>query len=88
MNEVKQKWNEVKPQLDQLPQFVKEQAILLDEAQRRNFSARFAGGAGWDVRRSDWPDYSDKGSYEGELIYLTTFIEERLRWLDVYIGAL
>ena len=37
---LKKRWNELKPQLNQLPDFIRQQAKDLDEAQKRNFGSK------------------------------------------------
>lgn len=85
---LKARWNELKPQLDQLPDYIREKARLLDDAQHRNFTSKLAGGAGWDIHEVMWPNHIDRGSYAAELAYLTTFVEKRLDWLNTNINNL
>ena len=85
---LKEKWNTVKPQLDQLPQFVQNHSNELESAAARNFGNIEDGGAGWDIHKVMWPNYIDRGSYEKEVKFLKDFIEQRLVWLDKYINEL
>lgn len=85
---LKEKWNAVKPQLDQLPQFVQNRSNELEGAAARNFGSKEDGGAGWDIHQVMWPNYIDRGSYEKEVQFLKGFIEQRLVWLDKYINEL
>lgn len=85
---LKEKWNQVKPQLDQLPNYIREHADNLDDAQKRNFGPKTGGGAGWDIREIMWPNFVDRGSYAAEVAYLVTFVEKRLEWLDTNINNL
>lgn len=85
---LKEKWNTVKPQLDQLPQFVQNHSNELESAAARNFGKIEDGGAGWDIHKVMWPNYIDRGSYEKEVKFLKDFIEQRLVWLDKYINEL
>ena len=85
---LKEKWNTVKPQLDQLPQFVQNRSNELGSAAARNFGNVEDGGAGWDIHKVMWPNYIDRGSYEKEVKFLKDFIEQRLTWLDKYINEL
>jgi len=85
---LKSRWNQLKPELDQLPSYIREHAKELDEAQKRNFASRENGGAGWNINEVMWPNYIDRGSYGAEIDYLVTFVEKRLEWLNTNINGL
>ncbi len=85
---LKKKWNSLKPQLDKLPDFIQEQANLLEAAAGRNFKNVSADGAGWSIHREIWPNFEDRGSYAAEVEFLKNFVIERLEWLDEHINAL
>lgn len=78
---LKTKWNALKPQLDQLPQFIDKNTELLQNAQKRNFNK-------WNIHEIEWPNYTDRGSYEGEISFLKEFVVKRLEWLDREINQL
>ena len=79
---VQQRWNELLPQLQTIPQYIDDQAELIQEARIRNFQK-------WSIRESvDWVKFPSLGSYEKELEYLKTFYTERLEWLDKEINKL
>ncbi len=86
--ELKKRWNELKPQLDKLPSFIKQQALLIDDAQARNFSPKTNGGAGWDIYKEEWNTNRIRGSYDAEVNYLVNFVEKRIGWLDTNINNL
>ena len=86
--ELKKRWNELKPQLDQLPGFIKDNALMLDYAQIRNFGPKANGGAGWDINLVEWNTNRVRGSYDAELIYLVSFVEKRIGWLHTNINNL
>lgn len=88
VEELKAKWNEVKPQLDLLPQFIQDHANQLKYASKRNFASKEAGGAGWDIHEIMWPNYVDRGSYDNEIKFLKDFVVKRLAWLDQNINSL
>ena len=88
VEELKDRWNELKPQLDKLPSFIKERALMLDAAQTRNFSSKDSGGAGWDINKVEWNTSRVKGSYKAEINYLVNFVEKRIGWLDTNINKL
>ncbi|MFV0420392.1 MAG: CotH kinase family protein [Dysgonomonas sp.] len=85
---LKKRWNELKPQLNQLPNYIKERAASLDDSQKRNFGPKTSGGAGWDVTEKKWNTSRIRGSYASEVDYLVSFVEKRLQWLDTNINAL
>ncbi len=86
--ELKKRWNELKPQLDQLPGFIKDNALMLDYAQIRNFGPKANGGAGWDINLVEWNTNRVRGSYDAELNYLVSFVEKRIGWLHTNINNL
>ena len=79
---LKERWNELMPELSKITDFIEEQAIVLDKAQKRNFNK-------WDINASvDWVKFPSLGSYEKEVDYLKYFYSERLGWLDKEIDSL
>ena len=79
---VQQRWNELLPQLQTIPQFIDEQALLIEAARIRNFQK-------WSIKESvDWVNFPSLGSYEKELDYLKTFYTERVEWLNTEINKL
>lgn len=85
---LKERWNEVKPQLDKIPDFIKEHAANLEDSQQKNFAPKNEGGAGWDISAVMWPNYINRGSYKAEINYLVSFVEKRLEWLNTNINDL
>ena len=82
VKKVQERWNELKPEFDKIPDFIDEQAFYLDQAQKRNFEK-------WDILNTMvWPNVEVFGSYEGEVDYLKHFYTKRLEWLDEAINAL
>ncbi|MDR0422549.1 MAG: CotH kinase family protein [Proteiniphilum sp.] len=88
VSELKKRWNELKPALDKVPDFIREHAQLLQEAQARNFSPKTGGGAGWSITAPEWNTDIIRGSYSAEVEYLVDFVERRLGWLDRSINGL
>ncbi|MDD3900055.1 MAG: CotH kinase family protein [Dysgonamonadaceae bacterium] len=86
--EVKKRWNEVKPKLENLPDYIHKQSLLIKDAQVRNFSPVVNGGAGWDINKVEWNTKRIRGSYDAELSYLMNFVEKRIVWLDTNINKL
>ena len=79
---LKERWNELMPELSKITDFIEEQAIVLDKAQERNFKK-------WGINASvDWVKFPSLGSYEKEVDYLKYFYSERLGWLDKEIDSL
>src|SRR5690554_7953492 len=73
-SELKDRWNELKPELDEVPNFIRSHAKDLNEAQARNFSPK-PQGAGWSITEKLWNTNNIRGSYQNELNYLTYFVE-------------
>ena len=79
---VKNRWNALLPQLEMIPEFIDEQALLIEEARVRNFQT-------WSIHESvNWVMFPSLGSYEKELEYLKNFYTERVEWLDKEINKL
>ena len=79
---VQQRWNELLPQFQTIPQFIDDHAVMIQEARIRNFQK-------WSIMESvDWVNFPSLGSYEKELDYLKTFYTERLEWLNKEINKL
>lgn len=88
VSELKKRWNELKPQLDEIPGFIREHASVLEEPQARNFRPISSGGAGWSITKPEWNTSIIRGSYAAEVNYLVDFVEKRLQWLDTNINGL
>ena len=85
--ELKARWNELKPELDHLPNFIRDHADALNESQQRNFSPK-PQGAGWSITKVEWNTSNIRGSYQNEVNYLIYFVEKRIQWLDANINSL
>lgn len=88
VSELKKRWNELKPQLDGIPDFIREHAVALQDAQARNYGIKANGGAGWSITKPEWNTSIIRGSYKAEVDYLVDFVEKRLQWLDTNINGL
>ncbi len=71
---VKERWNELKPELEKVVEFIDDQALVLDKAQKRNYEV-------WNIN-DQVMSVSPKGSYEAEVKYLRDWYAERVRWMD------
>jgi len=79
---VKERWNQLKPQFEEIVKYIDQQAAFLEEAQERNFKK-------WDILNVYvWPNYVCPGTYAGEVAWLKEFYTERLDWLDKEIISL
>ena len=77
---VKDRWNELKPQLQTIPAFIDEKVAYLDEVSYNNFKR-------WNILGTNvWSQVVVTGSYEGEIAYLKDFYTKRLKWLDKEIN--
>jgi hypothetical protein len=76
------RWNELMPELERIPDFIDEQALILDKAVKRNFQR-------WNIWDwVDWVKMPSLGSYEKEVAYLKEFYSARLEWLDRELNKL
>ena len=72
---VQARWEELLPQLREIPDFIDKQALYLDKAKDRNFTV-------WSIWESvDWVDCPSLGSYEKELEFFKEFYTKRLTWM-------
>ena len=79
---VRDRWNELMPQLEAIPDFIDEQVFSLEKARKRNFER-------WDINVSvDWVMFPSLGTYEKEVKYLKDFYTDRLEWLDRELNKL
>ncbi len=77
---VKARWNELKPQLETIPEFIDERADYLRAAADRNFKR-------WSILNVNvWSQAVVMGTYQGEINYLKDFYTKRLKWLDAEIN--
>ena len=87
VSELKKRWNELKPELDGIPDFIREHVLAIQDSQARNFSPK-PNGAGWDINQVDWNTQRRGLSYISELDFFLNFVEKRLQWLDTNINRL
>lgn len=72
---VKARWEELLPQLREIPDFIDQQALYLDKAKDRNFNV-------WDINESvDWVECPSLGSYQKEVDFLKEFYTKRVSWM-------
>ena len=82
VKEVQDRWNELYPQIKEIPEYLAQQIELLDGAQDRNFER-------WDILGIYvWPNAVWLGSYEAEVEFFLDFYNRRIEWLDKNINAL
>lgn len=82
VDQLQQRWNQLKPEFDKIPEFIDEQVFSLAKAQERNFQK-------WSILESvDWVYFPSLGSYEKEVAYLKEFYTDRLAWLDRELNKL
>lgn len=79
---VQSRWNELLPQMQEIPAFIDEQALILDKAKDLNFQV-------WNINESvDWVNCPSLGSYKAEVEFLKEFYTERLEWLTREINKM
>ena len=77
---VKNRWNELKPQLQTIPAFIDERAAYLDRVAANNFRL-------WNILGTNvWSQVVIPGTYAGEIGYMKDFYNKRLNWLDKEIN--
>jgi len=82
VEKVKERWNEKKNSIDALLPYIDERARFLDDAQKRNFER-------WDILGSSlWPNVVITRSYQSEIDYMKSFLQQRIAWLDAAINNL
>ena len=82
VDKVKNRWNELMPEFERIPEFIDDQTLTLAKAQVRNFQV-------WSIWESvDWVYFPSLGSYEKEVDYLKEFYTKRLQWLDRELNKL
>lgn len=73
---VKEIWNSHHDELMAIPDFIDTKAMIMEEAQQRNFTR-------WDIlNQYVWPNVVVTGSYEKEVEYLKEYYTSRFEWLD------
>ncbi len=73
---VKTRWTAVRPQLNDLPAFLKANAALLATAQANNY-------ARWPtLGETVWPNAETAGTYQGEVDYLNAWMTQRVAYMD------
>jgi len=87
VDQLQERWVELKPELDRVPDYIRTHAAELNEAQERNYSPA-PSGAGWSITKREWNTEIIRGSYKNEVDYLVEFVEKRLQWLDSNIMSL
>jgi hypothetical protein len=79
---LKQEWAKLYNQLPAIETTIREMALLIDDAQRRNFER-------WDILDIYvWPNAVVLGSYQAELDYMLDFMLQRAEWLNSEINRL
>ena len=79
---VQARWKELLPELEKIPEFIDDQAFIIEPARKRNFEV-------WDINESVfWVFFPSLGSYEAELDYLKEFYSDRLQWLTTELNRL
>jgi hypothetical protein len=76
-----QRWNEMKTTIiPEMMNSIPAKKASLDKSQRVNFYK-------WDIlNKYVWPNAVITGSYEGEIEYLTSWLEARIAWIDEQVN--
>lgn len=82
VQKVKDRWNELYPEFEKVPDFIDSQEFILKEAAARNFNK-------WKILGVYvWPNFKVFSTYEAEVEWLRTFYSQRLDWLNKNIQNL
>ena len=82
VEKLKNRWNELMPELEKIPDFIDAQVYALGDAVDRNFQR-------WSINESvDWVQFPSRGSYKKEVAYLKKFYSGRLKWLNTELNRL
>ena len=77
---VKDRWNELKPEFEKIPDFIDEWADYIRPAAEKNFQR-------WPILSYNvWSQPVVNGSFQGEINYMKNFYDKRLKWLDKEIN--
>ncbi|MCQ2142886.1 MAG: CotH kinase family protein [Bacteroidales bacterium] len=77
---VKDRWNELKPEFEKIPDFIDRRAEYIREAADRNFKR-------WPILSTNvWSQPVVNGSFLGEVRYMKDFYNKRFKWLDTEIN--
>lgn len=80
--DVKARWNEMYPQFESIPDWIRDEVKMLGDAPTRNFQR-------WNILNSYvWPNYKVTGSYNGEVNWLIDAYTKRLSWMDTNLKTL
>ena len=83
-NALSTRWNKVREDelhTDSLLAYIDGEVALLNESQARNFQR-------WPVLGNYvWPNWFVGNTYEEEIVFLKDWLENRLDWMDITIGA-
>lgn len=78
-NALKRRWSEIRKEKfsnAQILNVIDSLALVLEESQKRNFQK-------WNVlKEGTWPNYHIATSFQDEIIFLKSWIINRLNWLD------
>lgn len=73
---VKERWKELKPRLDKVPEYIDKEHEYISTAAQRNFRK-------WPILDVQiWPNVVVTGSFDKEVKYMKDFYIARLAWLD------
>ena len=78
---IRSRWNELKPKIQSLTSIIAPLEKKLAVSQVRNFTR-------WDIlKKQSYLELVVSGSYEGEVRYLKTFLDNHIAWLDTKFNS-
>lgn len=82
VTELKAKWNAIKPQLDEVPDYIQTQADFIQTEADSNFNLWY------QPHTAVWPNLYLSENFRDEVNYVIRFYTQRIDWLDKNINAL
>lgn len=75
-------WEQVRPALNNLPDLIDNTALYLSLSQKQNFAV-------WPIlNQYVWPNPQINGSFNGEISFLKSWLQQRINWIDTNIQTL
>ena len=81
VQKVKDRWNELKPQFETIPDYIDSQIALMGPSVKNNFQR-------WPVLSETFSSPSRFSDFSGHVSYFKVFYSKRLNWLDKELNAL
>ncbi len=78
---VKARWPAFRSSISSLPNYIDQQASILQRSQQQNFTR-------WPILNTYvWPNQAVNGSYNAEVAWLKNWLQRRVAWMDANMNA-